>query len=684
MKDKGQRTKDKRKKEIVVALCGNPNSGKTSVFNALTGARQRVANWPGVTVEFKEGSATYKHYSITFVDLPGTYSLTAYSQDEVVTRQYIIEKKPDIIIDVIDTTNLERSLFLATQLMELSIPMFIALNMSDLTHTCDISIDIPQLSTLLGCPCIPTVASKEKGIGKLFDTILSLVQKKLTTEYKVEYHPDVETELDTLSAVIETDPDLPSHTSPRWYALKLLERDQLVYHYFHNRVIWIQLDHVIDASIKRLQTIFSSEPETIIAESRYAFIQGALKETVTLPVHRKKLVSDYIDDFLLHRIFGLPIFLFIMWCIFQLTFRIGEFPMHWTEHLFSWFGSLVTTFIPAGVFQSLLVDGVIAGVGGVLVFLPNILLLFFAIALLEDTGYMARAAFLVDKIMHKIGLHGKSFIPMILGFGCSVPAMMACRGLKSRRDQLTTMLVIPFMSCSAKLPVYVLLIGTFFPAIYHGHLLFGIYLFGVLIALLMAKFLKMFIFRGLAEPFVMELPQYRLPSLKSILIHMWNRAWLYIRKAGTIILLFSVIIWFTSNFPSGNLGDSYAGRFGTFIEPVVKPLGFNQQIGIALTAGFAAKEIVISSLGTLYSVEEKGTEPVHLRSQLQKDPDFTPLTALTLITFVLLYIPCIASVIVFLKESGSRRWTLFLILYTTGLAWIVSFVVYQGGRLLGF
>lgn len=710
----------KKTKEITVGIAGNPNSGKTSVFNALTGARQRVANWPGVTVEYREGSMKYKGYKIKFIDLPGTYSLTAYSQEEVVARDYVIQQKPDVVVAVIDTTNLERSLILATQLIELGAKTVIALNMFDIVEKEKIEIDLKQLSKLLGVPMVPTVAARNKGMKELLASIVRIAEDKEKIFNKLEYQQDLLLEIDKIKKVLKEDKELCAQYDPKWLAIKLLEKDQQVYKLVHDRVIWVKLDHSLDASMNRLRDLFKAEPETIIAESRYGFIQGALKETVKIPDRTKPSSTDYVDSILLNRILGLPIFLFIMWSVFQFTFKFAEVPMGWIEGFFDWLGMFIGVILPSGAMNSLVVDGIIAGVGGVLVFLPNILLLFLAISFLEDTGYMARAAFLIDKIMHKIGLHGKSFIPMILGFGCSIPAMMACRNLKNKKDQLTTMLVIPFISCGAKLPVYVLLIGAFFPEAYRGNILFAVYLFGVLLAFVIAKLLKTFLLKGLSEPFVMELPPYRLPTLKAAGIHMWERAWMYIKKAGTLILAFSILIWFSSNYPvsqqiekdyaqrmskvqtshllvaqkeikiaeldneraSKQLEYSYAGRTGKIIEPVIRPLGFDWRIGIALTAGFAAKEVVVSTMGTIYSLGETDEESTDLKANLRKDPHFTPLVALSLIAFVLIYVPCMATVAVFRKEAGSMNWTWFMILGSTGFAWLVSFIIYQGGLLL--
>ncbi|MFH1429036.1 MAG: ferrous iron transport protein B [Candidatus Margulisiibacteriota bacterium] len=682
------------KKKITVAIVGNPNSGKTSIFNNLVGARQHVGNWPGVTVEKKEGTLIYKGSNILFVDLPGTYSLTAYSQEELVTRNFIIENKPDIVLNIVDGTNIERNLYLTTQLIEMEVPLVIAINMWDEVLQKGIKIDTALLGQLLGIPVIPTSAVKNTGIKELINIINDISHAdNYSLAQKLDYQTDLEEELDKLTNVLGQDQYLKDNYPARWLAIKLIEQDQEVYKLVHDRAVWIQIDHTLDAGLRHLNRHFNQSPESIVSESRYAFVNGAIKETVQRPSFSRNTVTDKIDNLLLNRILGLPIFLFILWLVFQLTFSLGQVPMAWIESFFAFLRGFITNIMPETTLTSLLVDGVIAGVGGVLVFLPNIILLFLGIGFLEDSGYMARTAFLVDKIMHRFGLHGRSFIPMILGFGCSVPAIMCCRTLKNRADQLTTMLVIPFMSCGAKLPVYLLIIGAFFPKHLHGNILFGIYIFGIITALLAATLLKHSLFKGLSEPFVMELPPYRMPTLKNLLIRMWEKAWMYLKKAATIILVFSIILWFFSNYPSNprlperspsQLSYSIAGRIGHFIEPAIRPLGFDWKMGIALTSGLAAKEVIVSTLGTIYSMEKEEGSPIPLQEALQNDPHFSPLTALSFLIFTLLYVPCIAATSVFHKESGSWQWTAFYIFFTTTTAYIMSILVYQGGRLLGF
>ncbi|MBU0580788.1 MAG: ferrous iron transport protein B [Candidatus Margulisbacteria bacterium] len=706
-------------KKIKVAIAGNPNSGKTSVFNRLVGARRHVGNWPGVTVEKAVGICKYRGYQIEFIDLPGTYSLSAYSKEEIIARNYLIQEKPDVVLNVIDGTNLERNLYFTTQLMEMKVPLVLAINIYDEVEQQKIKIDIKQLAKLLGVYLVPTSTKSGKGMTTLLAEIINRYKNKKVA-YKMEYYEDIEEKVKEIVNILEKDKELENKYSKVWLAIKLLEKDSQVYKILHDRPVWIELEPLLNKEIKYLEKHFKQDVMATLTESRYAFIHGALQETVEYTEKEAASLTDIIDNVLINRVLGLPIFLFLMWLVFQLTFTLGEIPMLWLERLFEIFGHTLSTILPAGFIKALLVDGVIAGVGGVLVFLPNILILFLAISLLETTGYMSRAAFVMDRIMHRIGLHGRSFIPMLMGFGCSVPAFMACRTLKNENDRLATALVIPFMSCGAKLPVYVLLTGAFFPKEMAGNILFGIYIFGVIVAVIMAKLLKTYVFRGLSEPFVMELPPYRLPALSSILVHVWEKAWMYLRKAGTVILGFAVVIWFLSNLPtspsiekeygtkinliqfnktlserkkvseiikiehekaSEQLAYSYAGKIGKSIEPLIRPLGFNWEIGVALVAGFAAKEIVVSTLGTIYAIEG-GSEA--LRENLRDSPHFSPLIALSLMVFVLLYVPCIAATAVFHKEMGAWKWTWFYIFFTTGTAYFFSLVVYQGGRLLGF
>jgi len=709
-------------KSISVALVGNPNSGKTSIFNLLVGTHQKVGNFTGVTVEKYEGVINHKGYTIRIIDLPGTYSLSAYSPEEVITRNFLIEEETDVVVNVVDGTNLERNLYLTTQIMELETDMLVALNMYDEVQKSKRNIDIKQLQKLLGSHVIPTSAIMKTGFSSLLDHIVRVFEGNITiAKNKLTYSNNMENVISKLEGIIAKDKSLTSKFFPRWMSIKLLENDQLVHELVRESQVWSEVSVNLKDASGYFKEKYSSDPELVIVEDRHSFIRGAMKETVKDIVVEKKTLTDKIDSVFLNRIVGLPIFLVIMWLIFQVTFTVGNPFVEMIESLFGFLGEKIFKLLSPGIFRSLIVDGIIAGVGGVIVFVPNIILLFLSIAMLEGTGYIARAAFVIDKIMHKAGLHGKSFIPMLTGFGCSVPAIMATRTLKSRSDRIVTMMIIPFMSCGAKLPVYILLIGAFFPSNIAGNILFGIYIFGVVIAILSAKILKKALFKGDSEPFVMELPPYRIPTLRSIFFQTSFKAKMYLKKAGTIILLASVLIWIASNFPKNDLFEknfekeknivltndsissvgkeealntlvfdmrskqleySFAGRIGKFIEPAIAPLGFDWRIGVAISAGLAAKEIVVSTLGTLFSLGGVDETSKDLADSLKKDPSFSKSTALSLIVFILLYVPCIASTAVFYKESGSWKWTRFYVLYTIIVAWVLSFIVYRISILL--
>jgi len=706
----------KAQKEIIVALAGNPNSGKTSLFNAIAGTHLKVGNWPGVTVEKYEGYVDYKEYRIRLVDLPGTYSINAYSPEEIIARDFIAGKKADIVVNVVDGTSLERNLYLTTQLLELDPKMVVALNMYDEVEKLKIAIDFKMLQKLLGSHVVPVSAVKKTGIEALLDHVVRIYENKIAVPRdKISYSEEIEEELTELQGLIETDIPLSAKFSPRWLAVKLLENDQFAYSLAKESPVWVRLENKLPGILNTLEGRLKERVAQHIAEDRHAFARGAYKETVKTEHEEKKTITDHIDSVVLNRFLGVPLFLFIMWLIFQITFTFGEVPMGWLESFFAFLGDKVSALLPEGVLRSLVVDGIIAGVGGVVGFLPNILLLFLGLSFLESTGYMARAAFVVDRAFHKIGLHGKSFIPMVTGFGCSVPAFMACRTLKNRGDRLATMMVIPFMSCGAKLPVYILLIGAFFPASMSANLLFAVYMFGIIVAVLSAKLFKSTIFKGRSEPFVMELPVYRLPTLRSVLMQMWIKAWMYLKKAGTVILAVSIVVWLVCNFPvngklnleygarieavkqdkkatdaekaeaaaalenelaASQLEYSFAGRTGKVIEPFIKPLGFDWRLGVALTAGFAAKEVVVATMGTIYALGEAG-ENESLTARLRNDPAYNPAIALALIVFVLLYVPCLSATSVFHQEGGELKITLFYIGYTMVTAWLLSFAVYK-------
>lgn len=715
VEDEG-RVRQKGKKTINVALLGNPNSGKTSLFNCLAGTHQKVGNFSGVTVEKYEGFIRYKDYDINLIDLPGTYSLTAYSPEEIVARNYIIEEKPDVVIDVIDGTNLERNLYLTTQIMELEVDSLYAINMIDEVKKQGIQIDIHQLQTLLGSHVVTTSAVKNEGIDLLLDHVIRVYEGHISIKKnKLIYSSEIEEHIGKIRNLLSTDPWLTERYNVHWLAVKLLENDQLVYELVKQRSVWIRIERVIVEAMETFERVYKRDPDIVITEDRHAFIRGAIRETVVIPQKEKKNLTDHIDDIILNRILGLPIFFGIMWLIFQFTFTVGQYPMDWLDMLFSSIGRGVSSLLPQGFLRSLIVEGIISGVGGVLVFLPNILLLFFSISLMEASGYMARAAFVVDKAMHRIGLHGKSFIPMITGFGCTVPAIMACRTLKNKADRITTMLITTFMSCGARLPVYILIIGAFFPPAQAGNVLFGIYMLGVVIALLSAFVIKKVAFRDQSEPFVMELPPYRRPKISSILHQVGFKAGMYMKKAGTIILGASVLIWLLTNFPvSGEISSRYdaqrkdiaanlqltpaernelisqadhgeaaeqleyslAGRIGKLGEPLMKPIGLDWKIGISLTAGLAAKEIIVSTMNTIFSIGEDG-DVNSLASGFRTVTGYSTATALSLMVFVLLYAPCLAAIAVFHKEAGRWKYTALMFGYTMTVAWIVSFIVYR-------
>lgn len=710
-------------KEIKIALAGNPNSGKTTVFNNLTGARQHVGNYPGVTVEKKTGERQYKGYKINIVDLPGTYSLTAYSLDEVVARNFIIDEKPDVVVDIIDSSNLERNLYLATQLMELGAPLVFAFNMADIAKSSGKKIDTKLLSELMGVSIVETIGHRNKGMNELLDAVVNVTEKKIKgKKVIVRYGEEIENEVEKIAAILAKEGAVTEKLNPRWLAIKLLEQDKEVIEAVKKSTgeNYKKIEKVVEGSIWHIKNILRDSPETIIADARYGFINGALRESYEEVEAGKVTISDKIDKVLTNRILGLPIFFGLMWLMFQFVFTVGAYPMDWIDMGFGKLGNLVSNAMPEGLLQSFIVDGLIGGVGGVLIFTPNIILLFICIAILEDSGYMARAAFVMDRIMHKIGLHGKSFIPMLIGFGCTIPAYMAARTLENKKDRLVTMHVNTFMSCGARLPIYILLAGAFFPA-YAGNVIFSIYVIGIVMAILMAKLLRSTRFKGEAAPFVMELPPYRVPTFKGVMVHMWERTWLYLKKAGTIILAMAIIIWILFTFPK--IGDNYstdynaeivsleesyesgriteeeleegivviegkmadeemaysaAGRVGHFIEPVFKPLGFDWRMAVAAISGIAAKEIVVSTMGTLYSIAEADEESESLRDTLANE--YHPLIGYNFMLFSLLYFPCMAGIAVFRREAG-RKEMWFQIGYTLLLAWVVSFVVFQIGRL---
>ncbi|OPY79170.1 MAG: Ferrous iron transport protein B [Syntrophorhabdus sp. PtaU1.Bin058] len=707
--------------KIVVALAGNPNSGKTTIFNNLTGARQHVGNYPGVTVEKKEGFCEYKGREMRIVDLPGTYSLTAYSAEEIVARNFIIEEKPDVVVDIIDSSNLERNLYLAVQLMETGAPLVLAFNMSDEARARGYEFDIEKFSQFFNAPVVKTVGHKGEGMDELMEEIIAVASRRSESlnRFSVNYGDELESEITKLESMLRRHFPLTDQYGARWLAVKLLEKDRDIM----ARIGSAEIDEQVERSAAYVEKMAGEPPETSIAGSRYGFISGACQEAVRSTIEIRHTISDRIDSVVTNRVLGIPIFLGLMYLVFSLTFTLGDPPMGWIEDFFKWSGGVVAGWWPEGsgsLLKSLLVDGIIGGVGGVIVFLPNILLLFFAIAILEDSGYMARAAFIMDRLMHKIGLHGKSFIPMLVGFGCSVPAIMATRTLENRRDRLVTMLVVPLMSCGARLPIYALIIPAFFPQVWHAPMLWIIYVIGILLAILSAKVLRSTIFRGESIPFVMELPPYRMPTFRGVLIHMWQRGWLYLKKAGTIILGISILLWAMTTFPGlpdeeaqrfekekqsvqasvadekdkpasiasiedarkeEELRTSIAGRIGHALEPVLKPMGFDWKIGTALIGAFAAKEVFVAQMGIVYSVGEADEGSETLREKLKDN--YSPLVGFCIMLFCLISAPCMATIAITRRESNSWKWALFQLAGLTVLAWVITAIVYQAGGLLG-
>ena len=723
-------------KHLSIALAGNPNSGKTTIFNNITGTRQKVGNWPGVTVEKKEGRVSKFGYDLTIVDLPGTYSLTPFSIEEIIARDYVLEEHPDVVIDIIDASNLERSLYLATQLRELDCKVLFALNMADVSQTRGMKIDDKMLSELLDVPVVFTIGNKNEGIDTLLEKAIELAESsyEIPQTRKVKYSKDIEHSIANLERFLEnwTEGSIPYNI--RWTAIKLIENDKIVKERILQKAGKNSQDILREAQKHRdfLVDRFDDEPEIVMTDERYGFIFGIIKEVLTTSTKQRVDISRNIDLILTNRFVGFPIFFLFIWVMFELTFSLGAYPMEWIDGGVNLLSTSLNSFLPDNIFKDLLLNGIIAGVGSVIVFLPNILILFFCIALFEDTGYMSRAAFLMDKIMHLIGLHGKSFIPMLMGFGCNVPAIMATRTLESEKDRTLTILITPFMSCSAKLPVYIILAGTFFGAS-AGTVIFSIYLAGIILSIITGRLFRSTILRGADAPFVMELPPYRVPMIKSLLIHMWDRSKMFLKKMGGIILAGSVIVWALLAFPRNvpysfdyaaeidrvkasyvteitiaNESDkqllekrrdaavanlirskkaeksekSFMGRIGKVIAPLFVPLGIDWRGSVALLTGFAAKEIVVSTLGILY-VTDEGDDSEALKNALLSS-DMTPLSALAMMTFVLLYMPCLATITTIRRETGSFSWMFFSVVYSTLLAWVVAFCVYQGGRIIGF
>ena len=711
----------KERRTINVALVGNPNCGKTSLFNIASGAHEHVGNYSGVTVDAKEGFFDFQGYHFRVVDLPGTYSLSAYSPEEIYVRKHIIEQTPDVIVNVVDASNLERNLYLTTQLIDMNVMMVMALNMYDELQASGNKLDHEKLSELIGVPIVPTIGRSGKGIEKLFHVIIEsyegsdYVNKRVRKQVRNEvmndmeaWHKDVEPEedygsdhglfrhihvnhgpileksIEEVKKEIAKNESIRYKYSTRFLSIKLLENDREIENIVRPLPNGEKILEIRDKEAQNIGKAMNEDSEQAITDAKYGFISGALKETFRENEVEREQTTRVIDSIVTHRIWGYPIFFLFLYIMFEGTFVLGEYPMMGIEWMVEQIGNLVSTTMPEGPLKDLVIDGIIGGVGGVIVFLPNILILYFFISLLEDSGYMARAAFIMDKIMHRMGLHGKSFIPLIMGFGCNVPAIMASRMIEDRKCRLITMLVNPLMSCSARLPIYLVLIGAFFPNT-GSLILLGIYAMGILLAVLMARLFSRFLVKGDDIPFVMELPPYRIPTAKAIFRHTWEKGAQYLKKMGGIIMIASIIIWFLGYYPNhGNYETmaqqqehSYIGQIGKAIEPVIEPLGFDWKLGIGLLSGVGAKELVVSTLGVLYTNEED-IESVNLSDRIP----ITPMVALGYMLFVLIYFPCVATLVAIKQESGSWKWALFAAFYTTALAWVVAFLVNQLGKLL--
>ncbi len=675
----------KKNNVINVALVGNPNSGKTSIFNAVAGENEHVGNYSGVTVDAKTGSFNYKGYRINITDLPGTYSIAAYSPEEIYVRRHLFDKMPDIIINSVVASNIERNLYLTTELIDMNLRTVVALNMYDELLASGAQINYEHLGAMIGIPVVPVIAKTGKGLDKLLDIVIELFEGRNSTirHIHINYGNTIEGELAPLSEELHKADDLPYQFPVRYWALKLLEQDKEVTNQLQHCLALPHWQSIAAKSAKRVQQRLNIDVETAISDAKYGFINGALQETYTAGSKDTNKQTRRIDRLVANRWLGFPIFIFVMWVMFATVFQLGTYPQEWIEELFAFLGDQAATLLPQGLLQDLVVNGIIGGVGSVAVFIPQILILYLFISLMEDSGYMARAAFIMDRLMHKMGLHGKSFIPMLMGFGCNVPAIMATRTIESRSSRIITILVTPFMSCSARLPVLVLFAGAFFPN--HAPLiLISLYILGIIVAVLTARLLRSTRFKKDETPFVMELPPYRLPTLQATLRHMWDKCEQYIRKIGTTILVATIAIWFLSYFPrpaegtqpgSDNYSSSYIGMMGRAIEPVMEPLGQNWRSSVAILTSIPAKELVVSTFGVLYSSDtEEGIE-----EDLKESGDFTPRSAAAFLVFILLFFPCIATIATIATETGSRWWALFSIAYNTAVAWIAGYIVYLIG-----
>ena len=687
----------KRNNVIDVAIVGNPNSGKTSLFNALSGSSEHVGNYSGVTVDAKSGSLNYKGYRINITDLPGTYSISAYSPEERYVRRHLFDKIPDVIINSVVASNIERNLYLTTELIDMNLRTVVALNMYDELEASGAKLDYYHLGGMLGIPMIPTVAKVGRGLDKLLDTVIELFEgnNKVIRHIHINYGAAFENELAPLQQELHGADDLPQQFPVRYWALKLLEQDSEALNLLQSCKRLDEWKSAAEQGAKRIHNQLGVDVETAISDAKYGFINGALQETYVPGNKDTQRKTRRIDRLVANKWLGFPLFIVLMWLMFTAVFYIGAYPQEWIDALFEMLGNWVANIVPAGAVQDLLVNGIIGGVGSVAVFIPQILILYLFISLMEDSGYMARAAFIMDRIMHKMGLHGKSFIPMLMGFGCNVPAIMATRTIESRSSRLITILITPFMSCSARLPVLILFAGVFFPK-YAPLVLIGLYALGILVAALTARLLRRTKFKEDETPFVMELPPYRMPTLLATLRHMWDKCEQYLRKIGTIVLASTVIIWFLSYYPrpkaaeeslsvteteqiaAQNYEHSFIGMIGKAIEPVMEPMGLNWRATIGIITSIPAKELVVSTLGVLYSSDgEEG-----LQESLVSSGDFTPRSAAAFLVFILLFFPCIATVAAIADETGSRRWALFAVVYNTAVAWVAGYIVYIVGGLL--
>jgi ferrous iron transport protein B len=714
---------------VTVALIGNPNAGKTSIFNLASGAHERVGNYGGVTVNAKEGYMKHNGYRVKLVDLPGTYSLSAYTPEELFVRKHILEEKPDVIVNVVSASAPERNLYLTTELIDLGVPIVIALNMYDELQESGRTFDYETLGSMLGAPIVPTVGKRGEGIPKLLDTVIALHKGEIAgkpDQVRIPYGRVVEKSIAVMEREL-TGKDISGLKAPlRYICIKLLEGDSAIENEIRSLPRSAEIFARRDKERIYIEKLLREDPEAAFTNARYGFIAGGLKETLSEKTHFTD-TTKLIDSIVTNKYVGFPIFFIFLWLMFETTFRLGSYPMEWIEWSVQQMGNFVRSAMTDGALKDLIVDGIIGGVGGVVVFLPNIVILYLFISFMEDSGYMARAAFIMDKVMHKIGVHGKSFIPLIMGFGCNVPAIMATRTIESRNSRMITMLIVPFMSCSARLPVYILFVRAYFPK-NGSFVLLGLYAIGILTAILTALLLRKKIFKKEDTPFVMELPPYRMPTPKSVVIHMWDRSRQYLQKMGGPILIASIIVWFLGYFPhneereaqfdrqiaqiethyeqneitAGEMGrlvsdvehlrntehqeNSYIGRIGRTIEPVMRPLGFDWKISIGLLSGMAAKEIVISTMGVLYTGDSEDQQSLQERLKTEKHADGTPVFTTQVIIgfllFVLIYFPCIATIVAIKEESHSWKWALFSVLYSTGVAWLVTFLIYQFSSLL--